>query len=379
MPAKRQQASRPRLMALNSMWQTACSRAARPAGVKGERRGTCTTGTRRGSGGRPGSGWSVSRVAEGSITAWPACRAWCSAVVAAHLASGSAISKTLSASVRTSIRKIIPSGALAIPGAVPICTRMPPLHPGSRRLFVMSELHKFIFDGLPVRGMLVRLTDSWKEVLTRRQEAGAFPVEVRSLLGEMAAASTLMQANIKFNGALLLQVMGDGPVKLAVAESTSDLGFRVTAKVVGEVPEGARLEALLNVHGQGRCAITLDPKDRMPGQQPYQGVVPLHGDQREPLQQLSQVLEHYMLQSEQLDTRLVLAANDDVAAGLLIQRLPVEGEGNLEGQGGRRNEDEIGLNEAFNRIAMLAATLTKEELLALEPAKILHRLFWEET
>ena len=86
---------------------------------------------------------------------------------------------------------------------------------------------------------------------------------------------------------------------------------------------------MLNVHGQGRCAITLDPLDKQPGQQPYQGIVPLHGDQREPLQQLSQVLEHYMLQSEQLDTRLVLAADDKVAAGLLIQRLPVEGAGNL--------------------------------------------------
>ncbi|MBQ0930719.1 Hsp33 family molecular chaperone HslO [Ideonella alba] len=240
----------------------------------------------------------------------------------------------------------------------------------------MSELHKFIFEGLPVRGMLVRLTDSWREVLARRQEAGAFPPEVRTLLGEMAAAATLMQANIKFNGALILQVLGDGPVKLAVAEANSELGFRATAKVVGEVPAGAQLEAMLNVHGQGRCAITLDAKDRLPGQQPYQGVVPLHGDQREPLQQLSQVLEHYMLQSEQLDTRLVLAANDEIAAGLLIQRLPVEGEGNL---GGRRNEDEIGLSEAFNRIAHLSATLTAEELLTLEADTILRRLFWEET
>jgi len=240
----------------------------------------------------------------------------------------------------------------------------------------MSELHKFLFEGLPVRGMLVRLTDSWREVLTRREEAGAFPPEVRQLLGEMAAAATLMQANIKFNGALILQVLGDGPVKLAVAEANSELGFRATAKVVGEVPAGAQLEALLNVHGQGRCAITLDPKDRLPGQQPYQGVVPLHGDQREPLQQLSQVLEHYMLQSEQLDTRLVLAANDEIAAGLLIQRLPVEGEGNL---GGRRNEDEIGLSEAFNRIAHLSATLTADELLTLDADTILRRLFWEET
>ena len=239
----------------------------------------------------------------------------------------------------------------------------------------MSELVKFLFEGLPVRGVLVRLTDAWQEVLRRREGVGQHPPEVRVLLGEMAAAGVLMQGNIKFNGSLVLQVFGDGPVKLAVAEVQPELGFRATAKVVGEVPAGARLEALLNVHGQGRCAITLDPKDKFPGQQPYQGVVPLHGDQREPLQQVQQVLEHYMLQSEQLDTRLILAANDEVAAGLLIQRLPVEGAGNL----GARNEDEIGINEAFNRIALLSATLTREELLALRPEEILHRLYWEET
>jgi molecular chaperone Hsp33 len=239
----------------------------------------------------------------------------------------------------------------------------------------MSELHKFIFEGLPVRGMLVRLTDSWREVLQRRTGANdAFPEPVRVLMGEMAAAASLMQASIKFEGALVLQVYGDGPVKLAVAEVQSDLAFRVTAKVVGEVSDDAQLEALVNVRGQGRCSITLDPKDRFPGQQPYQGVVSLHGDQREPLQQISQVLEHYMLQSEQLDTRLILAANDEVAAGLLIQRLPVEGTGNL----GQRNEDEIGLNEAYNRIAMLAGTLTRDELLTLDADTVLRRLFWEE-
>jgi molecular chaperone Hsp33 len=239
----------------------------------------------------------------------------------------------------------------------------------------MSELHKFLFEGQPVRGMLVRLTEGWQEVLRRRAEADdAFPPPVRTLLGEMAAAAALMQANIKFNGALVLQVFGDGPVKLAVAEVQPDLAFRVTAKVVGAVPDDAQVEAMLNVHGKGRCAITLDPKDRRPGQQPYQGIVPLHGDRREPLQHLSQVLEHYMLQSEQLDTRLILAADDQVAAGLLIQRMPVEGEGNL----GERNEDQIGVNESFNRIAMLAATLTREELLGLDSETLLRRLFWEE-
>lgn len=239
-----------------------------------------------------------------------------------------------------------------------------------------SELHKFLFEGLPVRGMLVRLTDAWQDILHRREQAGAYPQPVRHLLGEMAAAGVLMQSNIKFNGALILQISGDGPVKLAVAEVQPDLALRATAKVVGEVGDDAQLEALVNVHGKGRCAITLDPRDRLPGQQPYQGVVPLHGDRREPLQHISEVLEHYMLQSEQLDTKLVLAANDHIAAGLLIQRLPIEGEGNLAAQ---RNEDEIGLNEAFNRISHLASTLTSEELLTLDANTILHRLFWEES
>ncbi|MBX3623256.1 MAG: Hsp33 family molecular chaperone HslO [Rhizobacter sp.] len=239
----------------------------------------------------------------------------------------------------------------------------------------MSELHKFLFEGLPVRGLLVRLTGDWREVLRRREAAqDAFPTGVRALLGEMAAAGVLMQSNIKFDGALVLQIHGDGPVKLAVAEVQSSLAFRVTAKVTGEMPAEPRLDNLLNVHGKGRCAITLDPRQRLPGQQPYQGVVALHGDRGEPLHRLSEVLEHYMLQSEQLDTKLVLAANDEVAAGLLIQRLPVEGAGNL----GQRNEDEIGLNEDYKRIAMLAATLTSEELLTLSADTILHRLFWEE-
>jgi molecular chaperone Hsp33 len=189
----------------------------------------------------------------------------------------------------------------------------------------------------------------------------------------MSAAGVLMQASIKFNGALVLQVVGDGPVRLAVAEVQPDLAFRATAKVVGEVPAGAQLEALVNAQGHGRCAITLDPRDRLPGQQPYQGVVPLHGDHREPLQQVAQVLEHYMLQSEQLDTRLVLAADATVAAGLLIQRMPAASAGH-----GRRNEDEIGLSEAYNRIAVLAGTLTRDELLTLGSDDILHRLFWEE-
>ena len=139
----------------------------------------------------------------------------------------------------------------------------------------------------------------------------------------------------------------------------------------------ARLPDMVNLGNKGRCAITLDPQDKLPGQQPYQGVVPLYGDRREKLEKLSDILEHYMLQSEQLDTKLVLAADDKVAAGLLIQRLPLEGEGNLAGSG-KANEDEIGLSEHYNRIATLASTLTREELLGLDIESVLRRLFWDE-
>jgi molecular chaperone Hsp33 len=245
----------------------------------------------------------------------------------------------------------------------------------------VSELHKFLFDGLPVRGMVVRLTDAWTELLARRAgntETGAYAPPVAELLGEMAAAGVLMQSNIKFNGALVLQVFGDGPVKLAVAEVRSDLGLRATATVAGELPVDAQLPDMVNAGGGGRCAITLDPQDRRPGQQPYQGVVPLHGDRGEKLHRLSDGLQHYMLQSEQLDTTLVLAANDQVAAGLLIQRMPIKGEGNLGAMTAAENEDAIGRSEDYNRIATLAASLTREELLTLDVDTILRRLFWEE-
>ncbi|MGN1056743.1 MAG: Hsp33 family molecular chaperone HslO, partial [Comamonas sp.] len=247
----------------------------------------------------------------------------------------------------------------------------------------MSELHKFLFDGQPVRGMIVRLTDAWKDILQRRAsntETGAYPAAVRELLGEMTAASVLMQSNIKFNGALVFQIFGDGPVKVAVAEVQSDLSLRATASVTGDVAAGAALTDLVNVHGEGRCAITLDPKDRLPGQQPYQGVVPLNGENGEPLSQLSQVLQHYMRQSEQLDTVLVLAANDEVAAGLMIQRMPLKGQDNLAGatESAQDEQDRIGANEDYNRIATLAASLKREELLTLDVDTILRRLFWEE-
>ena len=252
----------------------------------------------------------------------------------------------------------------------------------------MSELHKFIFDGLPVRGAIVRLTDSWQEILQRRagnKDTGAYPEAVSTLLGEMTAAGVLMQSSIKFNGALVFQVMGDGPVKLAVAEVQSDLSLRATASLVGEANlplrgQLAPLAELVNAHGAGRCAVTLDPKDRQPGQNPYQGVVPLNDGAGGRFERLSDALQFYMMQSEQLDTVMVLAANDQIAAGLMLQRMPVKGEANLAAatESGEAEHDAQGLNEEYNRIATLASSLTQQELLTLDVETILRRLFWEE-
>jgi len=246
----------------------------------------------------------------------------------------------------------------------------------------VSELHKFLFDGLPVPGAIARLTDAWQEILQRRAvntSTGPYPLPVQEMLGEMTAAGVLMQSNIKFNGALVFQISGDGPVKLAVTEVLTNLSVRSTVTMIGDLPADATLTDMVNVHGKGRCAITLDPKDKQPGQQPYQGVVPLVDVDGQPLESMAAILQQYMRQSEQLDTVLVLAANDKVAAGLIVQRMPIKGEANLAAGAQNTEEvDQIGLNEEYNRIAHLAASLTRDELLNLDVETILHRLFWEE-
>lgn len=245
----------------------------------------------------------------------------------------------------------------------------------------MSEIHKFLFDGLPVRGVLVRLTDVWQEVLARRNTnttLGAYPGPVQNLLGELAAAAVLLQSNIKFDGALVLQVFGDGPVKLAVVEVSRDFGLRATATVTGVVADDATFSQMVNAANTGRCAITLDPKTRHPGQQPYQGVVPLSDAHHRRFDSVSAVLQHYMLQSEQLDTTLVLAADAQMAAGLLIQRLPVQGTGNLAGTVAKVSAQVGEDSDDYQRIALLASSLKRVELLGLDADTVLHRLFWQE-
>jgi molecular chaperone Hsp33 len=233
----------------------------------------------------------------------------------------------------------------------------------------LSQLHKFLFDHGRVRGLVVKLDEAWQHMLARRD----YPPAVRALLGEMAAAAVLMQANIKFNGALVMQIFGEGPVKLAVVEVQPDLSLRATVKLVGSVAPEASFAELVNQRSGGRCAITLDPKDKQPGQQPYQGVVPLGDEHNQPLQSMAQVIEQYMRQSEQLDTCMVLSATAKVAAGLMIQRLP---------QGGglaQKAEHEAQAHEDFNRIAHLTRTLTSPELVELDVDTLLHRLYWQES
>ncbi|WDZ94703.1 Hsp33 family molecular chaperone HslO [Herbaspirillum sp. WKF16] len=229
-----------------------------------------------------------------------------------------------------------------------------------------DTLQKFLVDNAPVRGELVEISDTWQQVQARRD----YPVAVKTLLGEMLAAAALLSANLKFNGMIVMQIHGDGPIKLLVVECDSELQLRATAKLAdgAVIADDATLTALVNAHGHGRFVITLDPKEKLPGQQPYQGIVPLDGDS------VATVIENYMLRSEQLDTKLWLAADDKVSRGLLLQKLP--GEGGINAPTAKAEGGDI---DTWEHFVMLGNTLRREELLSTDIATLMHRLFWEET
>lgn len=209
-----------------------------------------------------------------------------------------------------------------------------------------DSLQRFLLEGTPVRGEIVRLDATWRAVLERRD----YPEPLRRLLGEMMAAGALLSATLKFDGALVMQMQGEGPVRLLVVEVTSEHTLRATAKWEGDIQSGG-MRTLL---GNGKFVITIAPES---GKQTYQGVVSLDGDT------VSEVLEHYMAQSEQLDTRLWLASDETKAGGMLLQRLPEHPE---------YNED------AWNRATAIGATITKKELLTLPARDIIQRLYHEE-
>lgn len=224
-----------------------------------------------------------------------------------------------------------------------------------------DTLQKFMFENTAVRGELVDVSETWKHVQARRE----YPAAVQTILGEMLSAAALLSANLKFNGAIVMQIHGDGPLRLLVVECDSELNMRATAKLAeGEViSDGATLSQLVNLNGGGRFVITLDPKDKLPGQQAYQGIVPLDGES------VATVIENYMMRSEQLDTRLWLAADANVSRGLLLQKLP--GEGGIKSASGEEMEP-------WDRSVMLASTLRTEELLSTDIETVMRRLFWEE-
>ncbi len=224
----------------------------------------------------------------------------------------------------------------------------------------MSDtLLKFLFRDAPVRGEIVRLQDSWRQMAANH----GYPAPVERLLGEMTAAAALLAANIKFDGALVMQIQGNGPVRLLVVEVQPQMRLRATAKLreSASIAEDATLQQLTNPDGDARCAITLDPAGRRPGQQPYQGVVPLAGET------IAAVLENYLRQSEQTESRLWLAADGSAAAGVLLQKLPQDAKAAAKPD-----------VDAWDRVGALTATLTRDELLALEPAALAHRLYWQE-
>lgn len=170
----------------------------------------------------------------------------------------------------------------------------------------------FVVAGAAVRGALVRLPTVARDVVA----AHPYPPQLARALSELAAAAALLASTLKQDGSLLLQLAGDGPVRLAVVECTGDLGLRGTAQWdaarVAALPANATLAELAGGAG-ARMTITLDPRD---GGALYQGIVALAATTTGAL------IEHYLATSEQLDSRLLLATDGTAAAGLLLQRLP---------------------------------------------------------
>ena len=210
-----------------------------------------------------------------------------------------------------------------------------------------DRLHVFLFENLAIRGALVQLDETWREIRALRN----YPPVLKSLLGESVVATALLSSTIKrSDGTLLMQMQGRGPVSLLVAECSSEYGLRCTARWTGAI---ARVP-LKDLFGDGRCAITLGTGS---GRPLYQGIVPLES------LDLAAAIEDYMRRSEQLETRIWLFADDAAASGLLLQRIP---------------EGVCADPDAFNRIALLSATVTPRELHSLSAPALLRRLFPED-
>jgi molecular chaperone Hsp33 len=223
-------------------------------------------------------------------------------------------------------------------------------------------LHRFLFEHYPIRGHIVHLDASWRALLEHRD----YPPAIRDTLGEAVAASVLLAATLKFDGTLSLQLQGQGPMHLMLAQCSSELGVRAVARY-REAHEERDLAAL---SGEGNLTVTLENDDLS---QRYQGVVPLSGER------LADCLREYFEASEQLPTRLWLHATEKGASGLLLQRLSddsVQTRAGIERRVELPAPEEI--EDAWRRVQLLGDTLRAEELQGLTDREILRRLFHEE-
>jgi molecular chaperone Hsp33 len=209
-----------------------------------------------------------------------------------------------------------------------------------------DQIQRVLFEDIDVRGVLVGLDKAYAEVLARAD----YPERLQILLGEMLAAVALLTSNLKIEGRVSLQAQGEGAVRILMAEATNDNQVRGIARFDdGALREVERFDELLQ---NGRMALTIEPTN---GQR-YQGVVPLEGAS------VSDCLERYFSQSEQLPTKIQLAADGQRAAGMLTQVLPAAGTGSSD----------------WEHIVALAQTLKADELLNLDNETILYRLYHEE-
>nr|WP_298058776.1 Hsp33 family molecular chaperone HslO [uncultured Halomonas sp.] len=214
-----------------------------------------------------------------------------------------------------------------------------------------DQIQRFMFDHTNVRGEIVTLAAAYHEVLDRH----AYPPAVNELLGELLAAVALLTDTVKLDGTLSIEVRGQGVLALLMAESNPGGELRAIARIAEDAVLPSEHASFRELVGEGQIVITLDPRE---GHR-YQGIVALDQDS------LGGCLEAYFSQSEQLPTRLWLAANGQRAAGLLLQRLPEESQ----------NQDV----DAWDRSVQLADTIKTEELLGLEQREVLYRLYHEET
>ncbi len=213
-----------------------------------------------------------------------------------------------------------------------------------------DRLTRFVFDRFPVRGELVHLDATWQAVL----ECHDYPPIVRRVLAEAMGAASLLASTLKFDGKLTMQLQGDGPLHLVVVQCTDTLALRGLARWRGDDPTGA----LPDLVGDGRLTITVESG---PNGQRFQGIVPLEGSS------IADCMEAYFATSQQLPTRLWLAAGEGRISGMLLQRLPTPG-----AKPGEAQDDD------WRRVCLLADTLTGDELSTLPDRTILRRLFHED-